>query len=175
MRPLSHLLCVRGFESSLSIPLLGYRSRAPRRHLPPQIRMPTPRRRRRGFSPGYPCRDADARPNPTQAPAGLLQRVQSLAPDRRFQFSPLPSIPGDRTAACLRASPPLSRPSRQSRVSWKLRATATTGGCLPRVVFGRFRAFFPSGVQNLLVRAHDPRVRISCFDQDLCSVDASKY
>jgi len=74
--------------------------------------------RRRGFSPGYPCRDADARPNPTQAPAGLLHKFRAGCQTVVFSFHRSHRFPAIESH---RPSPPLSRPARQSRVSWQLR------------------------------------------------------
>lgn len=131
--------------------------------------------RRRGFSPGYPCRDADARPNPTQAPAGLLHKFRAGCQTVVFSFHRSHRFPAIESH---RPSPPLSRPARQSRVSWQLRRRPLVACLSASRRLRPFPGFFFShtrGVQNLLVRAHDPRARISCFDQDLCSVsvDAS--
>lgn len=93
---------------SSTIPLLGYKSRLSRRHLPPQTRMP-PRTDGGGGRPAIrvetPTHDLIRIPR-TQAPAALLQ---STVPERRFQFSPLPSIPGDRSIAPSPASSPGNR------------------------------------------------------------------
>ena len=139
-------VCARGFESSLSIPLLGYRPRAPRRHLPP-CKYACPRhRRRRGFSPGYPCRDADARPNPThRPPAGLLQTFRAWCQTVVFSFSPLPWIPGDRSHRRLPAC--VSSPANRAYLGscdgdrrWSLACLASSSAVSVRACFSKWSA-----------------------------------
>lgn len=155
-----------------------HRSRAPRRHL----LSPSPPSSTRAHAHTTPAaaavlvfHRATRVETPTHDHLSGLRRAASDGIEsppsiacRRFQLSPLPSMDSRRSHRRLPASPPLSRPARQSRVFWQPRrdATATTG-CLPCVVSARF-FFFPSKwvAESTCPSAHDPRVRISCFDQD---------
>lgn len=130
LRPLPHLSCVRGFESSLSIPL-----RAPRRHLPPQIRMPGGAVFHRAIRVETPTHDLIPRKRP---PACFTSSELGARPSFSVFTAPIDSRRSNRTVRLLPChGPPANR--------------AYLGSCdgdhwlpasAPRVVFGRFRAFF---------------------------------
>lgn len=180
--PLSRLPCVCGFESSsLSIPLLGCTDHerhvaiySPPSHL--QVRVPTHirrrRRQRRCFFTGLPVSRRRHTTNyyPKQAPAGLRRaasdRVQSLPSFSAFT-APIDGFPAIAPSPACVSSPVTARPPIARILAAAPRRDATpTTGCLPRVVSARF--FFPSKwvAESTRPSAHDPRVRISCFDQD---------
>jgi hypothetical protein len=112
------------------------------------------RRRRRGFSPGDPCRDADARPNPLRKrqsppPPPPASSEPSSTRGRRFQFSPLPSRFPAIACASYRG-PPIARLLAAATATTTTTARSQQTGCLAaRIIFWPFPCA-PSGAQNLL-------------------------
>ena len=112
-----------------------------------------------------PCRDADARPNPTlcKPHSTPASSEQSSTPGRRFQFPPLPSrFP----AIASYRGPPIARLLADATATTTTAARSQSAGCwMPR---GSHHLLAISMRSNSKWSAESTRARyrISSFDQD---------